>query len=90
MKLDAIQILDDMNKEFGNIGRCEVLLRSVRNNSWVEIRLSVINSVNYAHNVQFAISNEFLKEDNPTTASYLNSEFRANYYKLRRLINYGF
>lgn len=89
MKFDALQVLEQMNAEFGAIGTSDVL---VRNHSFfkdmVIFRLSVFSSTNNSYHSEFCIHKNTLNDDSMT--SLVNLHFLSAYHKLKRLIHYGF
>lgn len=78
-----------MNKEFSDIGQCEVIISTpLTSENYIKIRLSVFS--NTWNHTEFFITKNQLSNDDKDSIELLNYRFRLQFFKLRRLINYGF
>lgn len=85
MKFDVLQVMESMEKEFYKYGTSEVSVSM--SDLRVQFRLTVITS-SERHNSQFYILRNLLTDDSKCVI--VNAIFREAYFKLRRLIHYGF
>ncbi len=89
MRFDALQVIDQMEKELGKFGITELLIRKGEED-WYTFRLTLYtsSSIEGRHNVEFNVRKQML--DDPLAADALNALYIESYHKLKRLANFGF